>query len=190
MSALVQAFAKIKAAAQSAWPSSGPPGSQMKVKVRLEAWSPPDKDGVRHLEGVREKKKDLATKQFAMLIQLNILNTGETIRDTSNATHAESANTACTVPTISAGTSGTAAAFADFALGTETETVGAAVNSISGSAFTVTGTVTAGANRAYQEVGLKVTCNTHIYLICHDTFSTLNVSNGGTLAVTYTITFS
>lgn len=166
-------------------PSTG----NMKIKVRVEGF-----DAAGNSLGVREKNPDLATKQFAQLIQLNILNTGETIKDTAAASNAESANTAASAPTILAGTGGTAATVADYTMQTQTETVAATINAWSGSgssgSFTVTGTITAGSNRAYQEVGLRVTVNAHTYLICRDTFSTLNVSSGGTLAVTYTITFS
>lgn len=166
------------------------PGYQggVRVGLRIEAR---DADG--KLIGIVERDA-LATQQFAQLIQLNILDTAESIKDTGGTSHSESVNTAATAPTIDAGTTGTAATVTDNALGTETETVAATINAYSGSgssgSFTVTGTITAGANRAYQEVGLKVTVNTHVYLICHDTFSTLNVSSGGTLAVTYTITLS
>lgn len=159
-----------------------------RVGLRIEAR---DADGT--LVGLIQRDA-LATQQFAQLVQLNILDTAETIKDTGGTTHSEAVNTAATAPTISAGTTGTAATVTDNALGAETETVAATINAYSGSgssgSFTVTGTITATAARAYQEVGLKVTVNSHVYLICHDTFSTLNVSSGGTLAVSYTLTFS
>jgi hypothetical protein len=136
-------------------------------------------------------KNDLTTKAFAQLIQLGILATAETIRDTSGTSHSETTGaTTGSSPTIAAGTSGTSAAFSDYALGTPTETVAATVNALSGNAFTVTGTITAGSTRAYQEVGITVSVNGHTYLITHDTFSTLNVSSGGTLSVNYTFTFT
>lgn len=137
---------------------------------------------------------DLATKQFAQLVQALIFNSTQTIADTSNATHSVANASATTAPTILAGTTGTAATVTDFALGAQTETVAGTVNAYSGSgssgSFTITGTITATADRAYQEVGLRVTNGGNTYLVCHDTFSTLNVSNTGTLAVTYTLTFS
>lgn len=147
------------------------------------------------LVGVFEDEYDLGTKQLGQLIMGNILNSGQTITDTGGSARAVAANSACTVPTISAGTSGTAATVADTALGTETETVAAGAPSAgtwSGTSgtFTVAGTVTATANRSYQECGFKVTAATFVFLICHDTFSTLSVSSGGTLAVTYTWTIS
>lgn len=136
----------------------------------------------------------LATKQFAQLVQLNILDTAETITDTTNTGNALTVNNAATVPTIAAGTGTTAAAYNDHALQTQTETVAATINAYSGAgvsgSFTVTGTITAGAARAYAEVGLLVTVNAKTYLLCHDVFSVLNVSNGGTLQVTYTLSFS
>ena len=173
---------------------------RMKIHVRVEAFEPcpihasKPCDCPKKSIGVREKD-DLSTQQLAQLVQLNILNTNNTIKDTSNTTHSETANTAASSPTILAGTGTTAAAVTDYTLQTQTETVAATIGSISGwsgtsGTFTVTGTITAGANRAYAEVGLRVTVNTHLYLICHDVFSALNVSNGGTLAVTYTFTFS
>lgn len=150
-----------------------------------------DKDG--NVTGVIERDA-LATKQFAQLAQLNLLASAQTIKDTGGASNSETANTAASAPTIAAGTSGTSATVTDFALGAETETQSATINAYSGSgssgSFTITGTITAGSARAYQEVGLKITVNTHVYLICHDTFSTLNVSSGGTLAVTYTLSWS
>ncbi len=88
----------------------------------------------------------------------------------------------------------TAATVIDNALGAQTETQSATINAWSGTGssgtFTVTATITAGADRAYAEVGLRVTVNAHLYLICRDVFSVLNVSNTGTLAVTYTFNFS
>ena len=162
----------------------------MRVCLHVEAKDP---DGT--LAGIRHKENDLATAQFAQLIQANILDTAETITDTGGTGRSVTANSAATVPTIAAGTTGTAATVSDTALGTETETqTTVTVNTYSGSGssgtFTVTGTITAGSARAYQEVGLKVTVGGHVFLICHDTFSTLNVSSGGTLAVTYTLTLS
>lgn len=144
--------------------------------------------------GKRCKEHDLATKQLGQLIQLNILATNETIKDTSAANNAETANTAASAPTILAGTGGSAATVIDNALGTQTETQAATINAWSGTGssgtFTVTGTITAGADRAYIEVGLRVTVNAHLYLVCRDAFTTLNVSNTGTLATTYTFNFS
>lgn len=151
-----------------------------------------DKDG--NITGT-VKRDALATKQFAQLNQLGMFATNQTIKDTGGVSNSETtAATTGSSPTIAAGTTGTTAAVTDFALGAETETVAATINAYSGSgtsgSFTITGTITAGAARAYAEVGIKVTVNAHVYLVCHDTFSVLNVSSGGTLAVTYTLSYS
>lgn len=140
------------------------------------------------------KEHDLATAQFAQFVMALMLNSTQTIQDTTNTGRSIANNVAVTTPTIAAGTNATAATVTDVALGTPTETIGATVNAYSGSgssgSFTVTGTITAGSARAYAEVGLEITNAAHVFLICHDTFSVLNVSSGGTLAVTYTITLS
>ncbi len=158
-------------------------------------------DGVcgckKKVTGVREGIVNLCTNNFAAFVQANILNQApsNSIKDTGNTSRSPSANSAMSALTGAAGTTGTAAAVTDFKLGTETETQAATVNAnpttgtTSGS-FTVTFTITATADRAYAEVGIKVTNATFVFLICHDTFSTLNVSNTGTLAVTYTFTNS
>lgn len=161
----------------------------MKIKgLRLEAR---DADG--NLTDVIERDA-MALAQFAQLVQLNILDTAETVKNTSGTGNALAVNSAATAPTILAGTGTTAATVLDDAMQTQTESVAATVNAYSGSgssgSFTVTGTVTAAAARAYAEVGLQVTVGGNTYLICHDSFSVLNVSSGGTLAVTYTLSFS
>lgn len=138
-------------------------------------------------------KDDLTTKQLAQLIQLGVLASAQTITDTSGSAHSETtAATTGSSPTIVAGTSGTAPAFTDHALGTQTDSIAANVNAISSDMFTVTGTITnnSGSTRTYQEVGIVVTVNTHIYLICHDLAGPYTVSNLGTLQVTYTFTFT
>jgi hypothetical protein len=168
-------------------PNNGFPGG-VRIGLKIEHR---DADG--NLVEVIERDA-LATKQFAQLVQLNILDTAETVTDTTGTGDALSVNSAATAPTILAGTGTTAATVTDNAMQTQTESVAATINAYSGSgssgSFTVIGTVTAGAARAYAEVGLQVTVATKTFLICHDSFSVLNVSNGGTLAVTYTLTFS
>ena len=167
------------------------PKRRGQICIRLDVIAH-DKNG--RLLGTRSKEYDLATKQFAQFVQALMLNSTQTITDTGGVGRSTANASATTAPTILAGTSGTAATVTDTALGTQTETQAGTVNSYSGSGssgnFTVTGTITAGADRAYAEVGLQVTNATHTFLICHDTFSVLNVSSGGTLAVTYTLTFS
>lgn len=172
----------------------------MKIKVRLEAFepcplhAPTPCDCPKVSIGVREKEHDLATTQFAKLVQALILNSTQTITDITSTGRSIANASATTTPTIAAGTTGTAATVADVALGASTETVAATVNATSGAGstctFTVTGTITAGADRAYTEVGLTVVNAAHTFLICRDTFSVLNVSNTGTLAVTYSLSFS
>jgi hypothetical protein len=59
----------------------------------------------------------------------------------------------------------------------------------------VTGTITnsSGSDITYKEIGLTIVMQTWIFLITHDTINAgagYLVSNGGTLAVTETFTFS
>lgn len=173
----------------------------IKIKVKIEAFEPCPIHGPLHepcdcpkvSAGVREQG-DLGTAQLAEFIQALILATTETITDTGGTGRSIANATATSAVTIAAGTGTNAATVTDTNMQTQTETVSGTVNAYSGSgssgSFTVTGTITAGANRAYAEVGLIITCSTHTFLLCHDSFSVLNVSNGGTLAVTYTFTIS
>lgn len=134
---------------------------------------------------------DLTTKQFAQLIQINGLALASaSMKDTAGASHTETANTAVSSPTILAGTDTTAAAFTDFALNAQTESAAASVNAIASNTFTVTAVITAGASRNYTEVALQITLNSHTYVICRDVFTAVPVSSGGTLTVTYTISFN
>lgn len=149
------------------------------------------------LTGVREGPANLLTNGFAALVQANILNNAPSnqIKDTGGTLRSITANTATSSLTGQAGTTGTAAAVTDNVLGAVTETATPTVNAnpntgTTSGTFTVTFTITAGADRAYAEVGLIVTKATFIFLLCHDTFTALNVSNTGTLAVTYTFTNS
>ena len=139
-------------------------------------------------------KDDITVKQLAQLIMANILDTapGSTaMLDITDTGRTVTVNSASTLPLIAAGTSGTAANFADYKLGTQTETVTAVTSpTFSSNTFSVTGTITAGSARAYQEVGMECTVGGNIFLLTHDTFATLNVSSGGTLGVTYTFTFT
>jgi hypothetical protein len=170
----------------------------MSIKLEIKAYDPcPIHCGVpceceKPLVGQICKEDDLATKQFAQFVQALILASTQSITDISSVAHSVANASATTAPTIVAGTGATAATVLDVALQTQTELIAATVNAYSGAGltgtFTVTGTITAGAARAYVEVGLQVTNATFIYLICRDTFSVLNVSSAGTLAVTYTFT--
>ena len=165
------------------------------IRVRLEAYDPCPHHAPAPCK-CPKRCVDIMLLQFAQIVQLNILDTAVSIKDTSGSSHSETANTSSSTIDIHAGTGATAAAYNDHALQTETETVlgtsgtvtvGSATGSGTTSSFTVSGTVTAGASRAYSDVGLSVTINSHVYLLCHDVFTALSVSNGGTLAITYTL---
>ena len=144
------------------------------------------------------EQQDLGTKQFAQLCQLNILDTAETITDTSNTGRALTVNNAAIVPTIIAGTGTTTPTVLDYNLTTPTAgasgTVAATINAYSGSGasgnFTVTGTITnsSGSSITYAEVGITVTVATYVFLITHDTFTGVAIPNTGLLGITYTCT--
>ena len=167
--------------------------NHFRIHLKVEAFDP---DG--NLTGMREGPANLCVNGFAAFVQANILNNAPTnnIKDTGGTLRAIAANSAQSALTGRAGTNATAAAVTDNALGTETETqatVTVNANPTTGTTsgtFTVTYTITAGADRAYTEVGLSVTNATHVMLLTHDVFTALNVSNTGTLAVTYTFTNS
>jgi hypothetical protein len=153
----------------------------------------------RELVAVREGPANLCTNVFAKWVQAGILGSTQTITDVGGTGRSVTKTVDGGTATITgcAGTGGTAATVADTNLQTQTETTtSVTVNAVSGTGssgtFTVTYTVTATADRAYQEVGLKITTTTTawVFLITHDTFTTLNVSNTGTLATTYTFTNS
>lgn len=147
------------------------------------------------ITGIREGPANLLTNQFAAFVQYFIL--GNTSLNTNPKRLSDGAATALsganTTITMRAGTGTTAASVQNTALETQTEgPTSATVNAnpttgTTQGSFTVTCTITAGADRAYTEVGMSVTNNTNVFLISHDIFSVLNVSNGGTLAITYTL---
>ncbi len=140
------------------------------------------------------KEYDLATKQLAQFLMALVFNSTQTISDTGGTGRSIANATAVTAPTVLAGTGSTSATVSDTALGTQTETVAGTVTSYSAGTttgtFTITGTITAGADRAYAEIGCRVTSGGDTFLVCRDVISTTNVSNTGTLAVTYTFTNS
>lgn len=151
------------------------------------------------LTGERSGPANLCTNVFANWVRAGILGTTTTITDTGGTGRSvtKTVDGGVTTLTMSAGTGTTAATVADTNMQTQTETqTGVTVNAVSGSGssgtFTVTATITATADRAYAEVGIKITTTTSswVFLITHDSFSTLNVSSTGTLAVTYTFTNS
>lgn len=158
------------------------------------------KDDKGNITGTCSIKDPIATEQFTQLVPRNILNTVEGVTDTTGTARSIPANTACTIASIVAGIGVTAAAVTDFALtipvaGSSGNT-SATTNPYAGSGtsrnFTVTGTITnsSGSTIQYSELGIQITIATVTFLISHDVFSPLSVSNGGTLAVTYTATFS
>lgn len=163
----------------------------LKIRVKVEA---KDIDGI--LTGIYDNQYDLGTIQLLGFIATNILDTAESIKDTGGTIRSITANSANSVINIVAGTGVTAPAVSDFNLQTQSAgssgSISATVNAPSGSTFTVTGTITnsSGSTIAYSEVGIECTSATFVFLLSHDVFTALNVSNGGTLAVTYTATIS
>ena len=166
--------------------------NHFRIWLNVKAYDPQG-----NLTGERDGPANLLTNQFAAFVQYFVLgntslNTNPKRLSDGAATAVSGANTACLGR---AGTTNTAAAVTDTALGAQTETASATVNAnpttgTTSGTFTVTFTITATADRAYVEVGLGITNNTNLYLLCHDIFSVLNVANTGTLAVTYTFTNS
>jgi len=167
--------------------------NHFRIWLNVKAYDPQG-----NLTGERDGPANLLTNQFAAFVQQQILNTdcANNPKDTSNTSRNTSTGTATSSLTGRAGTNATTAAVTDYALGTETETqasVTVNANPTTGTTsgtFTVTFTITASADRAYTEVGLTIVKETWTFLLCHDVFTALNVSNTGTLAVTYTFTNS
>lgn len=151
------------------------------------------------LTGVREGPCNLAVNNFAKLVQAAIMGQTTSITDTTSNSRSvtKTVDGGINTRTGHAGTGATAATVADIAMQTSTEnTSTVTINAVTGTGatgtFTVTYTITATANRAYTEVGLVMTTTTTawLFLVTRDTFSVLNVSNGGSLATTYTFTNS
>jgi hypothetical protein len=171
------------------------PGSRMRICVKAVAR---DINGL--ITGVYDNPYDIGVKALAQFLQSNIFDTAETITDVTNTGRSISANSASTAIYINAGTGTTAAAFTDYKLTTTSSTYNSngsysqagTVNAISSNTFTITATITnnSGSTIAYSEVGLSNTAATYQFLLSHDVFTALNVSNNGTLAVTYTLTFT
>jgi hypothetical protein len=183
------------------------PAGIVNVAVHIEAINA---DG--SLVGIYDNPVDRTVTAFAQFIQANLLNTtpnslSETLNNVSGVNKASSVsvNQAVTALVIVAGTTNTASAFADYKLGdgttnTDYKTTSSycnagTVTAISSNTFTVTSTISNSSGNAisYAEVGLAATAATFQFLFCHDaplTGGPFNVSNGGTLAVTYTFTFT
>lgn len=153
----------------------------------------------KRLTGMRSGPTNLLTNVFGKFTQAAIFGSTQTITDTGGTGRSVTKTVDGGTNSITgwAGTGATAATVADTNSQTSTETTtSVTVNAISGTgssgSYTITFTVTATADRAYTECGLKTTTTTTpwTFLQARDTFSTLNVSNSGTLAVTYTLTNS
>jgi hypothetical protein len=178
------------------------------VAVHIEA-----RDAQGNLTGVYDNPDDRTVTAFAQFIQANLLVTtptslSETLNNVQGVNKASSISTgqAMTTPVIVAGTTATASTFADYALGdgttnTDYKTTSyycntATTHALSSNTFTITSTITNGGAPAisYAEVGFAITAATFQFLLLHDaplTGGPFNVSGGGgTLAVTYTLTFT
>ena len=161
----------------------------LKVRVKVVAR---DKNG--RVTGTRYH--DMAVTGIAQFIQANIYATAESIKDTGNASRAIGANTATSTVQIVAGTGTSGPTFADIALGTPTAGssgyIAATVNALAGSSFTLTGTITntSGNTVNYSEIGITIVAGGWTFLLAHDVFTALPVSQNGTLGVTYTHSFS
>jgi len=153
----------------------------------------------KRLTGIRSGPTNLLTNQFAGFVRAGIFGTTTTVTDTTptgrSITNALNGGVVAASTLINAGTGATAATVADTNLQTQTESIAnPTVNAITGTGssgtFTVVGTITATADRAYTECGIRITTttNTWNFQIARDTYTTLNVSNTGTLAVTYSVT--
>lgn len=147
--------------------------------------------------------EDLITQQWAQFLYTNIFGTAGSIITITGSTVSNSTWGTLSALTIAAGIGTNAASVTDHALGTvETTTSGTCPGTLSAfpsessgssGSFTVTGTITnsTGSTVNYSELGLYI--NDHLsntYLLTHDVFTAVPVSNTGTLAITYTITNS
>ncbi len=149
--------------------------------------------------GITDKWDDISVTALAGLILNNILNTAQSVKDTTNTARALSANSAASALTIIAGSGTTTPAFTDYSLTTaisgSSGTVSGTANAISGTSFTVTGTLTnsSGGDLTYAEIGITVTVATYVFLLTHDLTNGSTgyvISNGGTGATTITFSFS
>lgn len=150
--------------------------------------------------GRYSNKYDLETQAFAQFVLNNVFGSAQTITDTGGTGRALSALSATSTYNIVAGTDTTAAAVTNTNLGAQstttsgvhTATIGAYSGSGTSGSFTLTATITngSGSSITYGEVGIELTSATFVFLLARDVLSpTIPVSNTGTLAVTYTLTF-
>lgn len=183
-------------------PSAQQPANRGAIKLSVEITA---RDSEGNVTG-HEVHPDISVQALAQQIMLNILDAAVTISDVSNTGRSLTANDAATAPFIVAGTTATAPAFTDYALGDGTTNTNYKSNSsyaqaatvnttLSSNTFTITATITNGgtANITYKEVGLANTIATFQFLLAHDQVNGGTgyvVSASGTLAVTYTGTFT
>jgi hypothetical protein len=187
---------------------AGEPAGGIRVHLHLEARDPDGK-----ITGVYDNPNDRTVTAFAQFIQANIMVTtptslSETLNDVQGVNKASSISTgqAMTTPVIVGGTTSTGSTFADYALGdgttnTDYKTTSyycntATIHALTSNTYTVTSTLTNSGSPAisFAEVGMAITAATFQFLLLHDaplTGGPFNVSGGGgTLAVTYTLTFT
>jgi hypothetical protein len=185
----------------------------IRLKIRVVAYEPcvrhapmpcscPDKKVVRLPNGqpaVHDNEVDLGTTVLLGIFSCNVIGTGQTVNDTTATGRALAANSAVSAASVVAGTGSTPAAVGDTNLQAQSASTSGvqAITScvVSGSTITIVGTITngSGSTIAYDEVGLIVTVGGHTFLLAHDaplTGGPFNVSNGGTLQITYTGTIS
>lgn len=153
----------------------------------------------RELVGERTGLCNLLTNVYARLVQAGLLGTTTSITDTGgtsrSVTNALNGGIVAASTALCAGTGVTGATVADTNMQTQTETVAnPTVNAVSGTTtqgtFTIVGTITATGDRSFTESGIKITTTTNSwqFLLAHDSFAALSVSNTGTLSLTYQIT--
>lgn len=159
---------------------------------------------------IGESDGDAGINALAQLTQINILAlSGQSVKTVSNVSQAISVADVPSAPTVVAGTTGTAPAFTDYALGDGTTNTdyhtnsaycqAGTVNAIASNHFTVTGTITNNSAGAitYKEIGQAVTvthsATAYYFLLAHDQVNAGTgylVSINGTLAITYTYTYT
>lgn len=153
----------------------------------------------RVLVGERSGPCNLLTNVYAKMNQAGLFGTTTSITDTGgtsrSVTNTLNGGIVAASTLLCAGTGVTAATVADINMQSQTETVAnPTINAVTGSGstgtYTIVGTITATADRSFTESGIKVTTQTNSwqFLLAHDSFSSLSVSNTGTLALTYSIT--
>jgi len=153
------------------------------------------------ITGMRDGPTNMFVKQWTQIVMALVYASGQTVRDTSNATHSVAAGATASAVTILAGTGGTPAVDTDYAMegqsagtsGYEAAAIGSYVSGGTLGSFSFTATITnvSVSNIAYSENGVEITIGGNVYLLAHDIYSpALTVSPNGTLAVTYTDEFS